>query len=174
MTGLQSMFQGCMGRSVKASLAVLLLTSGHHAYGGLLYGTPWRLHMVGVAAVTTGVLLASLRVLRASRGGWRGELAFAVLTLTTLAVPVGMIGAFEGLYNHVLKDVLYFGGAPTNLLSQLFPPPTYELPNDVLFELTGVLQPVPAGLALLALVRAFRERWTSGPGRANRNVAEVR
>ncbi|MBJ6759128.1 hypothetical protein JGU66_00045 [Myxococcaceae bacterium JPH2] len=162
-----------MSDSVKASLATLLLTSAHHAYGGLLYGTPWRLHVVGIAAVTAGVLLASQRGLRVRRAERRGELAFAVLALTTLAVPVGMIGAFEGLYNHVLKNVLYFGGAPTALLSQLFPPPTYELPNDFLFELSGVLQAVPAGFALLALVRGFRERWTSGPGRANRNVAEV-
>ncbi|QSQ23091.1 hypothetical protein JY651_49770 [Pyxidicoccus parkwayensis] len=153
----QSMFQGEAGRSLKASLAVLLLTSVHHAYGAFVYATPWRLHMVGVAAVTAGVLLGARRL-------GRGGLAFAVFALTTLAVPVGMIGAFEGFYNHVLKNVLYFGGASPELMTRLFPPPTYELPNDFFFELTGVLQVVPAVMAVLALLRAFRRSPASPDG----------
>jgi hypothetical protein len=143
-----SMFRGAAGRSAVASLAVLLLTSVHHAYGAFVYRTPWRLHMVGVAAVTAVVLLGALAL---SRARW----AFFLFALTTLAVPVGMVGAFEGFYNHVLKNVFYFGGASGALLERLFPPPTYELPNDFFFELTGVLQVVPAVLALVHLFRAF-------------------
>jgi hypothetical protein len=32
-------------------------------------------------------------------------------------------------------------------MTRLFPPPTYELPNDAFFEITGILQVVPAALA---------------------------
>jgi hypothetical protein len=165
-----SMFRGAAGRSAVASLAVLLLTSVHHAHGAFIYRTPWRLHMVGVAAVTAAVLLGTLAVLRARRGGWG---AFALFALTTLAVPVGMIGVFEGFYNHVLKNIFYFGGASGALLQQLFPPPTYELPNDFFFELTGVLQVVPAVLAFRALLHAFREWRQGGEQRVGSSVPEV-
>ncbi len=151
-----SMNRGAVNRSALASLAVLLLTSVHHVYGALLYRTPWRMHMVGVAAVTAGGLLGALAVYRARPGGWTGGVALAVFVLTTLGVPVGMIGAYEGAYNHVLKNVLFFGGASPELLARLFPPPTYELPNDFLFELTGVLQVVPAVVAATWLLKVFR------------------
>ncbi|MCP3141678.1 hypothetical protein [Pyxidicoccus xibeiensis] len=142
-------------RSTAASLAVLLLTSVHHAYGAALYRTPWRLHMVGVAAVTAVVLLGSLALLLARPGSL---VALGVFTLTTLGMPVGMIGVFEGVYNHVLKNVLFFAGTSRSLLERLFPPPTYELPDDLLFELTGVLQVPPAVLAAVFLLHVFRER----------------
>jgi hypothetical protein len=32
-------------------------------------------------------------------------------------------------------------------MTRLFPPPTYEMPNDLFFELTGVLHVVPAARA---------------------------
>lgn len=168
-----SMFKGAVRRSMEASFAVLLLTSVHHAYGAFVYRTPWRLHMVGVAAVTAGVLLGTLAVLGRKPGGHLGTGAFGLFALTTLAVPVGGVGAFEGLYNHVLKNVLHFGGASEALLLRLFPPPTYELPNDFLFEVTGVLQPVPAMLALVALLHAFRARRQEGQRPADRHVPEV-
>ena len=57
-----------------------------------------------------------------------------------------MIGFFEGGYNHVLKDALYFGGASSELMQSLFPTPAYEMPDSLFFELTGV------GQLLLAVV----------------------
>jgi len=66
------------------------------------------------------------------------------------------IGAFEGLYNHVIKVVTYFAGLPLELHRELFPPPTYELPNDALFEASGILQVVPAAYTAVALVRLLR------------------
>jgi hypothetical protein len=33
------------------------------------------------------------------------------------------------------------------VMVRLFPPPTYEMPNDAFFEITGMLQVVPAALA---------------------------
>jgi hypothetical protein len=43
-------------------------------------------------------------------------------------------------------------------LVRLFPPPKYELPNDAFFEITGVLQVVPAALAAAKLYRLARSR----------------
>src|SRR5688572_13903588 len=57
----------------------------------------------------------------------------------------------EGLYNHVIKNLVYFGGASEPLMVRLFPPPVYEMPDDVLFEITGMLQIVPATVAARCL-----------------------
>ncbi|QSQ13459.1 hypothetical protein [Myxococcus landrumensis] len=132
------------------------MTSVHHVYGALLYETPWRLHMVAVSALTALGLVGSLLFFRARQEGGLGAAALGFFALLTLALPVGMIGTYEGLYNHVLKNILFFGGASTPLLHTLFPPPMYELPNDFFFELTGNLQVVPAALSLLFLSRLLK------------------
>ena len=54
--------------------------------------------------------------------------------------PIGVIGIFAGGYNHAVKNALYVIGAPSSLMLTLFPPPTYVMPDDVVFELSGVLQ----------------------------------
>jgi peroxiredoxin len=65
---------------------------------------------------------------------------------------------FEGLYNHVVKNLLSFGGASSALMTRLFPAPTYGLPNDVFFEITGILQVVPAAAAAWYLFRMTQRR----------------
>ena len=76
------------------------------------------------------------------------QLAVHALTLAIAAAafvfPFAMIGLYEGGYNHVLKNVLYFGGASPELLAALFPPPAYELPDSALFEVSGIAQLAPA------------------------------
>ena len=124
---------------------ILLLTSVHHAYGACIYASPWRLHVVVLAIAAAVVIGASAGVYRRYTGIAR-TLAFWILCAVTLAVPIALIGFFEGGYNHVLKDALYFGGAPRELMRTLFPAPAYELPNSVFFEVTGVAQLMPAVL----------------------------
>jgi hypothetical protein len=51
-----------------------------------------------------------------------------------------MIGLYEGMFNHLMKNLLYFLGLDRDTLLQLFPPPTYVMPNDFWFELTGIAQ----------------------------------
>lgn len=145
--------------ATRDALAVLLLTSVHHAYGAFVYHTPWRLHVVPVSIAVAAVILAARRRLRhddssATQDGARGP-AWWVFVLTTLAFPVLTIGVVEGLYNHLAKDLLYYGGASISVMTRLFPPPTYEMPNDAFFEITGVLQAVPALLAARHLHRMF-------------------
>jgi peroxiredoxin len=145
-------------RLARGAYAVLALTTLHHAYGAIRYQTPFRLHIVVVAAVVAGLIFTA---------GWlfarRQTLPRLVgLAATTLPFPVAGIGIFEGGYNHAAKNALYFAGAPERLLLTLFPPPTYELPNDPFFELTGVLQLVPAALTAYAFVRLV-SLWRRSP-----------
>lgn len=139
-----------------SALAVLLLTTVHHVYGAYIYNTPWRYHVAIVSTVTAVILFASLRVLRRRTAGVIGKIAFWTFAVVTLAIPVITIGIFEGGYNHAVKDVLDFTGASPELMQRLFPPPTYEMPNDAFFEITGVLQLVPAVMAGWYLIGAVQ------------------
>lgn len=67
-------------------------------------------------------------------------------------------GVFEGVYNHGVKDALYFAHASPDLMLRLFPPPTYEMPNNAFFEITGVLQIVPGIVTGHYLYRFLSER----------------
>jgi hypothetical protein len=148
-------------------VAVLLLTGVHHAYGAYVYQTPWRYHVLLLSVPTMLVILWSHRRL-GQRPGDAG--ARLLLVLVTLVVPVLGIGAFEGFYNHLLKDVLYFGGTSQALLNRLFPPPTYEMPNDAVFEITGVAQALLGATTAWYLYRfaARSGRSITGGGGATR------
>ena len=137
-----------------AALATLGATAAHHIYGGLIYGTHWRLHGAAVAGVI-GLGLLALHAGRASSSNpiVRNALGWTLVALV-LFMPVLSVGAFEGAYNHLAKNVLFFAGAPRSLLVRMFPPPTYELPNDALFEISGIAQIIPAVWAAIA-VRSF-------------------
>ena len=123
----------------RSATGVLLLTSVHHAYGAYLYDTPWRLRVVPFSILAASGIIGSALALRR----WSGRIAFWALTVLTLVIPIGLIGLFEGAYNHVIKNVVYFAGA-SSLLHMLFPPSMYELPNSLFFEMTGVMQLVAA------------------------------
>jgi hypothetical protein len=131
-----------------SAFAVLALTAIHHAYGAFVYSTPWRLHVAAVAPVLALAIGRALYLAGSRRGtpsglGWTRIAAGLILVF-----PVGLIGLVEGGYNHVAKNAIYFlSGA--RVARYLFPPPTYELPDNPLFEITGVAQ-FP-----LALVAAY-------------------
>jgi hypothetical protein len=151
-----------LSRVTRAAYGILLLTSVHHAYGAYIYATPWRLHVVGFA-IAAAVLIGVSACVYRWYGGIARTLAFWMLCAVTLAFPFAMIGVFEGGYNHVLKDVLYFGGASRALMQTLFPAPAYELPNSVFFEVTGVAQLIPALLGARHLYKLALERLGQGP-----------
>jgi hypothetical protein len=44
-------------------------------------------------------------------------------------------------------------------MNLLFPPPTYELPNDIFFEATGVMQAVLGSITAWLLYRLVRSRF---------------
>jgi hypothetical protein len=145
-------------RNVNLSASpVYALTIVHHVYGAIVFDTPWRYHAayLGVAGIAATLLL--------TWGSTRGpsvlrQAATALLAALTLILAVGLIGVFEGAYNHAIKLLLFFGGAAPATMRRLFPPPTYEMPSDVLFEATGVLQFVAGLIAARASVALWRDR----------------
>jgi hypothetical protein len=143
-------------RVAASAMGVLVLTSLHHAYGAWIYDTPWRYHAVAVSGVAAVAIVGSLILLRRVRAGLPRALALGAFVLATLPVPILLFGAFEGLYNHVIKNILYFGGGSPALLARLFPPPQYEMPNDLIFEVSGIVQVVPALLGGWFMYRLLR------------------
>lgn len=140
-------------RALAAAVAVLILTSVHHVYGAIRYGTPERYHAVLIAALAGAGILGGLALARKRSGTRLGSAGWWMFWGTSAGVAVVLFGVVEGFYNHLLKVALYLGGLPEASLRRLYPAPTYELPNDLIFEATGVLQVVPAALAGYYLVR---------------------
>ena len=157
-------------RALLSSSAILVLTILHHFYGAIIYSTPWRTHVAFFVGPVIVVLLVA----------WLINRSYATLALGTISkwtfvalagvVSFGMFGLYEGGYNHVLKDLLYFAGTPTATMLALFPPPAYEMPNDFLFELSGVGQffvGLWAGYDLYRLVRPRRNAADAASGRGH-------
>src|SRR5512142_740578 len=138
-----------LSRAARALLlavtAQFLLVVGHFLYGVHHYQDPGRLHVV-VPAVVSMILAAALTLLLLR---WPGRLLSIVLA-AVVAVPfVGMFGFFHGAWGHLLKCALYFHGASTETLEDLFMSPDFTVPDDVLFELTGI---ATFALAILIMV----------------------
>ena len=129
------------------SISLMVLTSIHHMYGASIYDTPWRLHVLFISIPVMGLTFFLNWLLVRDHSKSR-QFVFRVFTLLTLVPSMGMIGIVEGLYNHALKNILFFGGAQTATLEFMFPAPTYEMPNDLIFEVTGILQ----GLFVVPLI----------------------
>jgi len=123
------------------SVVLMALTSIHHVYGAIIYHTQWRLH---VLLVSIPVIAVTILLSRALQRGASAAFIFRTFFVVTLAPSFGFIGLYEGIYNHILKNILFFGEADTDMLMMLFPLPMYEMPNDAVFEITGILQGVIA------------------------------
>ncbi len=95
-----------------------------------------------------------------------GALAFWLAIACIIIIPIIGIGLFEGGYNHLIKNALNFSGASMTLMHRLFPPPTYEMPNDVFFEVTGVLQLVAVLPVIYYTYRLFRAKVMTRKSRA--------
>jgi hypothetical protein len=145
-------------RTLLAAAGVLLLTVVHHAYGAVLYDTPWRNHVALVALPVLVVLVVAHEIFRRSPATPTGRAFLFLFASLTLAVPIGVIGIVEGGYNHLVKDVLFFAGLPAAALDRLFPDSVYELPDNLLFEASGVLQLFLGLLTARSLARLWRER----------------
>ena len=151
--------QETLSRVTRYALAVLLLTSVHHTYGAYVYHTPWRLNAVVLSAFAAAAIITALVVIRRNADETVREIAFWMFAALVLVIPTALIGLFEGGYNHGLKNALYFAGASPTLMNRLFPPPTYELPNDIFFEVTGVMQAVLGSMTAWLLYRLVRSRF---------------
>lgn len=143
------------------SVAVLAVTAIHHVYGAYIYNTPWRVHAAVVAGLATALIAASGQFLRRQLS----VAASGVFIAVTFLVPFLGFGVFEGIYNHALKVALYCAHVSPTLMVRLFPPPTYELPSNAFFEITGVLQALPGlmtGYYLYRFVRGLQNSHDTG------------
>lgn len=134
-------------------LVVYLVTSIHHVYGAWLYETPWRNHIAYQGftwlMISYGIMLAWIL--------WKKKFLTWVFVVFAGFFFIGAIGFFEGAYNHVLKNILYYGGLNIDTLHQMYPPPKYQLPNDWLFEISGVFTFVVALWCLKSMIIWIRE-----------------
>lgn len=131
---------------------LMLLTTLHHIYGALIYHTPWRMHVIFVSLPVMAVTILFTKLIQKNKRYKNGFLFWLNWSIILL-VSIGLIGCFEGIYNHFVKDLLFFAGTDRKILLGLFPPPKYELPNDVFFEITGVMQAVITVILMVHFVR---------------------
>lgn len=126
-------------RVTTLSIGLMVLTSIHHLYGSILYNTPWRAHVLFLSVPVIVVNLIADRIVQKREDGSKTILFWANWLITGL-FSVSAIGLYEGIYNHVLKNIFFFSGLSDEAMSKLFPPSVYEMPNDALFEATGIAQ----------------------------------
>jgi hypothetical protein len=137
------------------SIAVLILTTVHHLYGAVIYQTPWRGHVAHPAALTIILIAVALFIFSRRPNSFFGRTAFWIAVSVIVVIPIGFFGLYEGGYNHVLKDVLYFSRTSQSAMDRLFPQPLYEMPDDVFFEITGILTFFVAIPAAYSVYRLF-------------------
>ncbi|MEP9390352.1 hypothetical protein [Mesorhizobium sp. KR9-304] len=142
-------------RAGAAALSVLLLTSVHHVYGAVIYDTPWRSHIAHISAPVGAAIALAYYIGWSRRGSRLGLAATWTGSLIALAFPVAALGIYEGGYNHVVKNIAYFG-LGQEAARTLFSGAAYEMPNDFIFEATGVAQFPLAVLTAVLVVRLLR------------------
>ena len=138
--------------SFLATVLLYALTAFHHYYGAIIYHTPWRTHVVGLGG---GVLLLSYLCMVLHRRVHKRVLLILYLLLTFIVFGLG-IGIFEGGYNHLVKNILFFSGAKMNTLRWMYPSPAYEMPDNFMFETTGILQFFVGIVEIYYLKRVFK------------------
>jgi len=135
-----------------ATSLVYIITTFHHLYGAVIYNTPWRRDVGtngGIVLLVCAVFLYLYRTYRK-----RAYLLLYII-LNFIVFELG-IGLFEGLYNHILKNTLFFGGLTFSKWRTFFPAPAYEIPDNFLFEITGILQFFAALVSMSYLLRLYR------------------
>ena len=144
------------------TIALVTFSSIHHIYGGAIYATSWRIIMPMFFFISMLVLTLVLQyqaIIRPSR------ILLITYTLLCLIVWVIGVGVFEGGYNHVLKNVLYYSRASMDLMVKMFPPEFggakfYEsAPNDFLFEATGIASTILGFLVVRYMIPFVKLRW---------------
>lgn len=135
------------------SVGTMVMTIIHHFYGAYIYDEPFRLHVAIVAIPVIVVLLVTyFGQFRIDNPAWKKGLRVAFIS-TTVLFPVAAIGIYEGGYNHVVKDILFFSGVSVEFLDRIYPS-VYELPNDFFFEFTGVAQFFTGAACAISLLRS--------------------
>lgn len=142
-------------KALFASAAILILTVFHHFYAAAIFDTPWRRH---VAIIVMPVLL--LMIVLYALYQWRpmtlvGNASLWLLMLVAVLVPIAWLGFYHGGYTHLVKLFLVFGGVSQATFERLCP--VCEVPGDLIYEVTGVMEFVLSLVAAYYLVGLWRE-----------------
>lgn len=145
-----------LSKTLLASAAILISTVFHHFYAAAIYDTPWRRH---VALIVIPVLLVMIVLYVLHR--WRpltlvGKVSLWLFMLVALLVPIAWLGFFHGGYAHLVKNILFFGGLSRPMYELLCP--VCDVPGDLIYEVTGVMEFLLALIAAYFLFKLWRER----------------
>ncbi len=151
--------QALLKRLLWGGIFILLLTIIHHIYGGIIYNTPVRFHIAWFAVPAIGVMiiLYTLHVRKKSSPAI-SKISLWLFIAVVILIPFGTFGLVEGGYNHLLKNVLYFGGASEEWMMNFYSDPIFEMPNDFWFEFTGILQFFAGGFVFNTLLQYRKEQ----------------
>src|SRR5215208_4968182 len=138
-------------------LAAYALTTVHHIYGGLVDNAPDRLLVPVIMAVPSLIALASLYRYRRTGSG----AALATSSIVAVLAWVVLSGLLHGGYAHAYKDILFLVDGSPKLYYPLNPDEHYP-PDDIFFEITGVLETVTAYFIALFTYRLIRDRQQRG------------
>ena len=133
-----------------------LVSSVHHWYGAIAYNTPWQTGVAYWIAGSVLIVYSLLYVYWKNADNTAGKVAMWIFLFCAVIFQTGFI-LFECVYSHVLKNIFYFGGVPQTILDQLYPAPAYHLPDNLFFELTGLLQ-LAGFVAVWFAYQVFRDR----------------
>lgn len=150
-------------RTTYFSLLLLALTCLHHFYGAIVYHSHWRMHVV-LIALPVMALIAWLQYAYGHGRFANSRSLLLIYLLVTALFPIALIGVYEGVYNHLCKNIVYLFTGNNAFFNMLYPPPVYEAPGNRWFEITGVLQALLAAPLLLY----FGKLWTYYRHPANR------
>jgi len=147
-----------INKAALASLGAYAVTSIHHVYGGLFARAPApnRLLVPIIMAVPLLIMLVSLY--RYRRTGSR--LALASFSSVAMLFYVILLGLLHGGYAHTYKDILFLVNGPAEFYYPLNPDEHYP-PNDIFFEITGVLDMLTGYFVALSTVHLIRDRQQS-------------
>jgi hypothetical protein len=137
---------------VTATIVEAAVVIGHFAYSARLYEDPYRAHPIAPVLAALGLVVAFALAFRWKR--WTA--ALWALTVVVGLPFVAVFGLYHGGVSHLLKLALYALGTSPERLLELFDSPDFALPNDFVFEASGVLCFVVAGFVAWALVRLWR------------------
>jgi hypothetical protein len=137
------------------------LTIGHFAHGAHVYDDPSRYHVVAPAliALAASLIAAALYARRPSRA------SLVAVVLVAGAPFVALFGVYHGGVNHLAKLFVFAAGASPERLEEIFDSPDFAVPNDVVFEATGVstfLVGLAVAWLLVRLVRSNERRSSAG------------
>lgn len=137
------------------SSATMIMTIIHHFYGAYIYKDDFRLHVAIIAIPLIILYLVSYFAFRLSQNKFRKRIFNSILIYSSLVFSCMAIGIYEGGYNHLVKNILYFSGSPISFLNSIYTS-NYQLPDDLFFEVTGLMQFVLGLTCGIIIIKFFK------------------